>query len=74
MLFGTTDALLSYVAGRVAGKYGRNLPYLFAFVLDIGNYFFCVYWIVNENNVALLYVLFLSFGVTDGIWQTLING
>ena len=74
MLFGLGDTLLSYVSGKVAGKYGRNGPYVVAFLLDIANYLFCLFWSVDHDNVWLVYLLFFSFGITDGIWQTLING
>ena len=74
MLFGTGDALFSFVAGKVAGKYGRNGPYIAALLLDLANYAFSMWWIVTDDNVWLVYLLFFSFGITDGIWQTLING
>ena len=74
MLFGAGDAMFSFIAGKVAGKYGRNGPYALAFVLDISNYVFSLLWIITDGNVWLVYVLFFSFGVTDGVWQTLING
>ena len=60
MLFGTSDAIFSYLSGKVAGKYGRNGPYLFAFMLDITNYVFSLYWIITDNNIWLVYVLFHS--------------
>jgi len=74
MLYGFTDSVLSICAGKLAGKFGRNLPFLVALFIDISNYVFCLTWKANETNSWLIYVLFLSFGISDGIWQTLITG
>ncbi|CAK8681294.1 unnamed protein product [Clavelina lepadiformis] len=73
LLYGTTDALFSYVGGKVAGKYNRNIPYAWAFIVDITAYVFCLNWEITQDNSWVVYILFLAFGVSDGVWQALTN-
>ncbi|CAK8681296.1 unnamed protein product [Clavelina lepadiformis] len=73
ILFGGSDALTSCLVGKFAGKYGRNIPYIFAFFVDIGNYTACLHWKITEENSWAIYILSFSFGLTDGVWQTLSN-
>nr|CAB3267516.1 protein unc-93 homolog A-like [Phallusia mammillata] len=73
MLFSTADCVFSLIAGKMAGKLGRNLPYFIAFVIDIGLYVFSIHWEFNAGNEWLVYIIFLMFGCSDGIWQTLVT-
>lgn len=74
MIYSLTTFLSCMGTGKFSAQYGRNIPFLFALVLDVANYTFCLSWNINSGNAWLTYLVFACFGLSLGIWNTLIVG
>nr|XP_039257120.1 protein unc-93 homolog A-like isoform X1 [Styela clava] len=74
IIYGLGDVIFSFfVAKTPTTGMWRNFPVLLAFTADILNYLFCLTWEPNADNPWVIYLFFLGFGCSDGIWQTLSN-
>ncbi|XP_039273947.2 protein unc-93 homolog A-like [Styela clava] len=71
--YGFSDAVLSYVVGKVRMKIGRIPFIVFSMVVDFGSYAYCLWWDPNLESAWSIFIIYFAFGVTDGIWQTLTN-
>ncbi|XP_077969125.1 protein unc-93 homolog A-like [Styela clava] len=71
--YGFSDAVLSYVVGKVGKKIGRIPFFVFSMVVDFGSYAYCLWWDPNLESAWSIFIIYFAFGVTDGIWQTLTN-
>lgn len=71
--YGFADSILSFVAGKYGHTLGRPFFLLIASLIDIGNYLYCLLWNPNYESSWSIYLIFFTFGFTDGIWQTLMN-
>ena len=69
-----SDAITAYSACKIASKIGRNIPLFIGFCVNIANYIICLFWIPTEPSLWVVYIIFVLLGVTDGIWQPLVNG
>ena len=74
VIFGLFQSASSYLAGKFAERFGRNLPMLFGFVLDAAIYVFCLLWKPTEGTTYFVYILFAAFGISLGILLPLTNG
>ena len=74
ILLASGEAMTAYVGGKVNGKYGRNYPFAFAFVLDVSSYVVCLNWQITENTTWVIYILSFMFGMSDTLWQSQTNG
>lgn len=72
-IYGLADAIFSYISGKFGQKLGRPVFFLICSVIDVCNYSYCLLWEPSAEYSWTIYVIFFSFGVTDGMWQTLIN-
>nr|CAB3263793.1 UNC93-like protein [Phallusia mammillata] len=72
-IFCSINAFVSFFIGKISSRIGRNIPLCFALCVDIANYMWCLFWVPTESTTWLVYVLFFSFGITDGIWNPLVN-
>ncbi|CAK8677639.1 unnamed protein product [Clavelina lepadiformis] len=73
VIFGLFQSASSYLAGKFAERFGRNLPMLFGFVLDAAIYVFCLLWKPTEGTTYFVYILFAAFGISLGILLPLTN-
>lgn len=73
--FGVGDVLFSLIISKCPsnGLVIRNVPFLFAAVLDIACYIALLNWNITEQNAYFIYAIFFLHGCSDGIWQTLTN-
>lgn len=74
VIFGFSDSF----AALSFGKFGKTVGimwFLFgAACLDSAVWCFCLFWEPTINSYWITYLLFLLFGITNGIWQTSTNG
>ena len=73
-LSGGADTISSFLSCKLASIVGRNVPMMIGICLDITHYMICLFWIPTESSLWVVYILFMLFGLADGIWQPLING
>nr|XP_039273946.1 protein unc-93 homolog A-like [Styela clava] len=71
--YGFSDAVLSYVVGKVGRKIGRISLFVFSMVVDFGSYAYCLWWDPNLESAWSIFIIYFALGATDGIWQTLTN-
>ena len=67
------NVLSAMCSGRIAGAYGRNVPFAFGFVLDMALYMICLLLQPEAIERWMVYLLFFAFGVSLGVWVTLVN-
>nr|XP_039256243.1 protein unc-93 homolog A-like [Styela clava] len=72
-IYGLSDAVLSWMVGKYGRKFGRIQCYLFALIIECGNYIYCIFWTVGSHTLISIFALFFMFGFSDGIFQTIIN-
>lgn len=72
-LYGLFDAIFSWVVGKFGRKLGRITLLTIALLLEIGNYFYLLFWSPTEYLLFSVLIMFVTFGSTDGILQTIIN-
>ncbi|CAK8692482.1 protein unc-93 homolog A-like isoform X2 [Clavelina lepadiformis] len=73
VIFAATQSLVSLLTGKLSAKYGRNLPFLTGFLVELVTYCFCLTWLPSQDTTALVYVIFLLFGISSGILVSLVN-
>ncbi|XP_076805885.1 protein unc-93 homolog A-like [Clavelina lepadiformis] len=70
---GAADSLMSFVSGRISGRFGRNFTFIVGFFLDISNYMICLFWVPSQSSLWVVYIIFAMVGLIDGVWQPLVN-
>jgi len=73
-VYAAADGVTSFFICKLSSRIGRTIPLTLNFLLDIGNYMICLFWIPTDSTVWLVYIIFMIAGTIDGIWQPLING
>ena len=68
VIYATSNLVSSYAFGLLAGKYGRNIPLLVGFLVDQSLYLICLFLEPTEIENWNVYLLFVGFGLTQGIW------
>lgn len=68
------DSIFSWVVAKFGRKIGRIPLFLICCILDCGNYVYVMYWSPNSQMVLSIIAIFATFGISDGILQTIING
>nr|XP_039273579.1 UNC93-like protein [Styela clava] len=71
--FGFSDAVLSYIVGKYGQKLGRTPFFILSMVVDLCSYSYCLLWDPNLESAWSIFLIYFAFGVSDGIWQTLLN-
>ena len=73
VVFASMFLFSSSIFSRIAGRFGRNIPFTIAYVSDMFLFMFCLYAEPANMKHLTVYALFLGFGFTQGIWMPLIN-
>jgi len=60
------DAITSTGVGALSAKVGRNTFLSMAFVLDVAQYMFLLFWIPTEENSWIIYLLAVVYGLING--------
>ncbi|XP_039259991.2 protein unc-93 homolog A-like [Styela clava] len=72
-VFGAGHAISAYMFNKTRRKIGQTFLFLICVSLDFLNLIFCLHWNPNQENSWMVYIVYLCFGLTDGIWQPGIN-
>nr|XP_039259992.1 protein unc-93 homolog A-like isoform X2 [Styela clava] len=72
-VFGAGHAISAYMFNKTRRKIGQTFLFLICVSLDLLNLIFCLHWNPNQENSWMVYIVYLCFGLTDGIWQPGIN-
>nr|XP_039260018.1 UNC93-like protein isoform X1 [Styela clava] len=72
-VFGAGHAFSTFIFNKYRRKIGRTFVFSMCVVLDLVNFIFCLYWIPSRENSWVVYIVYLCFGLTDGVWQPGIN-
>ncbi|XP_076813516.1 protein unc-93 homolog A-like isoform X1 [Clavelina lepadiformis] len=73
IVYAAANSISSYLAGQLAGKYGRNFPFLYAFLLHIATFALCLYLKITPDTSWTVYITALLIGANEGVWLTLTN-
>nr|XP_039248658.1 protein unc-93 homolog A-like [Styela clava] len=71
-IFAAVDGTVALACKKIVQLFGRNRIILVALVQDLAVYTFCVFWNPQINTTWVVYLIFLMFGATDGIWKTML--
>lgn len=74
VIFASSAAVVSVLSTKLASRLGVNLAVAIGFVLDIGGYMLCLFWEPNEENLWMVYILFVVVGAVNGVWPPIVNG
>ena len=72
MIYTSSVAFSSFTFGIIASHKGVSIPFSLGFSIDMTLYTACL--CINPNNITLnvILLIFGGFGVTAGIWSTLV--
>lgn len=73
-VYGLFDAIFSWVVGKFGRRLGRITLLTVAFLLDIGNYLYLIFWTPTDYILFSVLIMYVTFGSSDGILQTIITG
>lgn len=71
--YGVVDALGSYIFGQLTKYTGRIPLIIFAAILHYGVLITLLIWKPNTEQIWVIYLMPILWGVCDSIWQTQIN-
>ena len=74
VVFCCSSALSSVITGWVSGSYGRNLPLLIAFIIDLTQLIFLLLWKPSHDNTWLVFIIAIVYGYVDGTLQLIAQG
>ena len=72
--YGVTDALCSFLAGRLVKHVGRVTLFTFGAVMQMALIFTLVFWVPSKDQLVVLFIIAACWGTADAVWQTQING
>lgn len=72
--FGFVNAICSFCSGRLVKYIGRWPFFFVGFLVDLGILITLAIWRPEPSKEYLFYIISGLWGLTDGIWQTQING
>ncbi|XP_039271771.2 uncharacterized protein LOC120346169 isoform X1 [Styela clava] len=67
-MHGAPSTILSFYGGKLLNKFGRNVLIAAASLLNLVMYFICLFWNPQTDDQWLIYLMFLGFGLCEGIW------
>ena len=70
MTFGATDALSSFVMGRLEKFTGRIALFVSAATINLVLLVLMMLWDPSDGPVILFYVIPALWGIADSVWQT----
>lgn len=73
--FGVTDALFSFISGRMEKLVGRVFLFSAAIVINICMLITMIFWFPGtEGQRFIFYLIPGLWGVADAVWQTTTSG
>ncbi|XP_039253326.2 UNC93-like protein [Styela clava] len=72
--YGLSDAILSYIIAKYGQKLGRNIFFVVSTVLSTLGYLYCLLWNPSPGSAWSVFLIYVAFGISDGVWQTLLIG
>lgn len=61
------DGISSSLVGRLSAKYGRSLLFAIGFVINIGYFFFQLFWIPTLSTTWLIYIMAAADGIINSL-------
>jgi predicted MFS family arabinose efflux permease len=71
--FGLSDAIFSYIFGKLVKRLGRVTCILFGAKINFSIILLMLNIDLTESSEYLLYVIPLFWGIADAVWQTQVN-
>ena len=72
--YGVVDALCSLGFGQVMKYTGRIPLIILGAVINYGLLIFMLLWKPNPDQLYVLFIMPVLWGISDAVWQTQING
>ena len=72
--YAISDATFSFLGGRLTKYTGRIPLFIAGLVIDTTIQISLALWSVDPNQSVFFYGIPTLWGISDGIWQTQING
>ncbi|XP_077974032.1 protein unc-93 homolog A-like isoform X1 [Styela clava] len=69
-LYGVGHVISPAILGKRGKHLGRIVIFSTSTVLDICNFLFCLLWTPNHDTAWIVYISYVAFGLSDGIWQS----
>lgn len=74
VVFCSSSALSSTLTGWISGTYGRNVPLIFAFIIDLSQFIFLLLWQPTHGTTWMVFIIALVYGFVDGALQLVVQG
>jgi predicted MFS family arabinose efflux permease len=71
--YGVTDVIGSYLFGSLAKYLGRITCIMIGAVLNFSMIFLMLFWQPNNEQIYVLFIIPVCWGLADAAWQTQIN-
>ncbi|XP_077974035.1 protein unc-93 homolog A-like isoform X2 [Styela clava] len=69
-LYGVGHVISPAILGKRGKHLGRIVIFSTSTVLDICNLLFCLLWTPSLDTAWIVYISYVTFGLSDGIWQS----
>ena len=70
----SVEGIAAAILGSISDKYGRNKFLILAYLLDVGQYIFLLFWIPTVENSWIIYLIAIIDGLVDAIILLSVQG
>ena len=72
--YGASTTFFALTLSRISKYTGRYILFAVAGLVNLGTFIVLYLWIPSEDNIVIIFLLPVCWGMAEGIWQTQSNG